>query len=231
MIANFVFLFQQIYFTVLNKRCNMFVKGELPLLGILRGISEEHINALVDICKKTGIKYLEVTMNTSDAGQLIRKMIQTAGDEIHIGAGTVRDKKELDEALLAGAEFIVSPSLIEEVVVTCVKEHVPVFPGALTPTEIHKSWSMGATMVKLFPAGLFGPGYIGMLKAPFNSVRIMVTGGVNEQNIAEYFRQGADAAAFGAGIFRMEWLKARKYDMIEEHLVALIQAYRGEILV
>jgi 2-dehydro-3-deoxyphosphogluconate aldolase/(4S)-4-hydroxy-2-oxoglutarate aldolase len=209
----------------------MFVKSELPLLGILRNISEEHIDPVVNICKKIGINYLEVTMNTKNAGKLIRKMIQTAGTEINIGAGTVLDKNDLSEALSAGACFIVSPSLVEDVLVTCVKRKIPVFPGALTPTEVHKAWDMGATMVKLFPAGLFGPAYIGMLKAPFHSIRIMVTGGVNEKNIAEYFRQGAEAAAFGAGIFRAEWLEKRKYDLIEEHLAALVRSYKGEVLV
>jgi 2-dehydro-3-deoxyphosphogluconate aldolase/(4S)-4-hydroxy-2-oxoglutarate aldolase len=209
----------------------MFLKDELPLLGILRGISEEQLEPVIDICNNTGIKYLEITMNTNNAAELIRKLNRLARNEIHIGAGTVVNKTEMVEALDAGAGFIVSPSLIEEVVVTCVKEQIPVFPGALTPTEVQKAWDMGATMVKVFPAGLFGPPYIGMLKAPLNSVKIMVTGGISEKNIADYFRKGADAAAFGAGIFKSEWLVSGKYDMIKEHLMELIRSYRGERIV
>jgi 2-dehydro-3-deoxyphosphogluconate aldolase/(4S)-4-hydroxy-2-oxoglutarate aldolase len=206
----------------------MFLKDELPLMGILRGVSEKHLVPVIDICKSTGIKYLEVTMNTNNAGIFIRKLNELARDTIRIGAGTVLNKVELKEALNAGAGFIVSPLLIEEVAITCVKEQIPVFPGALTPTEVYKAWDMGVTMVKVFPAGLFGPAYISMLKAPLNSVKIMVTGGVNEKNIAEYFRKGSDAAAFGAGIFKTEWLESEKYNLIEEHLTELIRAYRGE---
>jgi 2-dehydro-3-deoxyphosphogluconate aldolase/(4S)-4-hydroxy-2-oxoglutarate aldolase len=209
----------------------MFNKGELPILGILRGIYDMHIGALVEICKRSGIKYLEVTMNTNSAGQLIREMTTIAGTDLMIGAGTVLDKNGFYEALNAGAKFIVSPSLIDDVITTCVKENVPVFPGALTPTEVHKAWDMGATMVKLFPAGLYGPGYIKMLKAPFDSIKIMAVGGVNEQNIAEYFRQGADAVAFGAGIIRPEWLDKKRYDLIEKQLGILIQSYKGFVSV
>jgi 2-dehydro-3-deoxyphosphogluconate aldolase / (4S)-4-hydroxy-2-oxoglutarate aldolase len=90
---------------------------------------------------------------------------------------------------------------------------------------------MGAAMVKLFPAGLYGPGYIRALRGPFDKIKIMAVGGVNENNIAEYFRQGANAVAFGAGIVRPEWLDKSRYDLVEECIMALIQAYKGSISV
>jgi 2-dehydro-3-deoxyphosphogluconate aldolase / (4S)-4-hydroxy-2-oxoglutarate aldolase len=202
----------------------MFKKDELPILGILRGISEKDIVPIVNICKRTGIKYLEITMNTTGAVQLISKMISIAGTDLVIGAGTVLDTNDLRQALAAGARFIVSPSLVEEVVEACKREKILVFPGALTPTEVHKAWEMGASMVKLFPAGLYGPDYIQMLKAPFNSIKIMAVGGVNEKNAAEYFSKRADAVAFGAGIFRPEWLLQDRFELIEEHLNTFILA-------
>jgi 2-dehydro-3-deoxyphosphogluconate aldolase / (4S)-4-hydroxy-2-oxoglutarate aldolase len=208
----------------------MFKKDELPFLGILRGISRENISPLVDICKIRGIKYLEVTMNTDGAYELIREMTNVALGEIKIGAGTVLTMKDLQSALDAGAEFIVCPSLVEDIVTTCVREKVPVFPGALTPTEVHKAWNMGASMVKIFPAGLFGPEYFKMLKAPFNSVKLLAVGGINKQNIKFYFENGADAVAFGAGVFIPELLNKSRYADIAKHLDALVRVYRGDFL-
>ncbi len=207
----------------------MFAQNELPILGILRGIADKDILPLVDICKKVGVKYLEVTMNTKGACQLIRKLGSIAGNELKIGAGTILCNAELKDALESGAKFIVTPAVIEEVIVSCVEHGIPVFPGALTPTEVHKAWDMGATMVKLFPSGLLGPAYIKMLKGPFDKIKIIAVGGVDEKNITEYFRQGADAVAFGAGIVRPEWLNKNRYDLIEEHLSSFILAYKGLI--
>jgi len=207
----------------------MFKTDELPLLGILRGIVGNDIQPLIDICKKSGVKYLEITMNTKGAVDLIRSISTLVKDEFCIGAGTILGEKDLAEALLAGAKFIVTPSLNEAVIKSCVKQNIPVFPGAFTPTEVHKAWDMGATMVKLFPAGAFGPGYIRALRGPFDSIKLMAVGGVNEKNIGEYFKQGANAVAFGSGIIRPDWLEKQRYDLIEEHLKILVKSYSYSI--
>jgi len=205
----------------------MFTKDTLPILGILRGVSKDHISQVTDIFVRCGISYAEITMNTPGAADLIGEMVNKAGDRILIGAGTVLDMKSLDEALNAGARFIVTPALIDDVMDSCARRKIPFFPGALTPTEIHKAWKAGATMVKLFPGGLFGPGYIKVLKAPLESIKIMAVGGVNEQTIAGYFKNGADAVAFGAGIIHPEWLEKERFDLIEEKLNLMIKAYKS----
>ncbi len=205
----------------------MFSKDALPILGILRGITQKHLDPLISLFSEAGIRFMEVTMNTSGAAGLIKELISKAGDNIMIGAGTVISAEDMNEALDAGARFIVSPSIVDEVVETCVKSKIPVFPGALTPTEVLKAWNLGATMVKLFPSGIYGPGYIRALKGPFNFIRIMAVGGVNEKNISQFFKQGADAVAFGAGIVRPDWLEKERFDLISDRLNLLIKSYKA----
>jgi 2-dehydro-3-deoxyphosphogluconate aldolase / (4S)-4-hydroxy-2-oxoglutarate aldolase len=209
----------------------MFLKNELPILGILRGISQKDTKPLVDICKKAGLKYLEITMNTAHADNLIRSFKEESQGKIHIGAGTVLDRTNFKDATIAGAEFIVTPSVNEVVITLCRERNIPVFPGGLTPTEVHKAWSLGAEMVKLFPANLHGPGYIKSLRGPFEGIKIMAVGGVDDKNIGEYFKEGVNAVAFGAGIVRPEWLLKERYDLIEERILNLIRVYNGSVQV
>lgn len=198
---------------------------ELPVVGILRGIREEHLYNLVETIVSSGLKTVEITMNTPHAANLINKMISISGGNLLVGAGTVLNRHELFDALEAGAKFIVTPTIIDEVIEYCYLNSVPVFPGALTPTEIHKAWQLGATMVKVFPASLFGPGYFREIRAPLDKIALMAVGGVNCKNIAEYFTMGASAVAFGSSIFKKEYLKSKAYNQIEEQIRNLINAY------
>ena len=99
------------------------------------------------------------------------------------------------------------------------------FPGALTPNEIYKAWNLGATMVKVFPANVFGPSYIKDVKAPLNNIELLVCGGVSTSTIAEFFENGASAAAFGASIFKREWIENKRFDAIKNEISSLINAY------
>lgn len=209
----------------------MFGKDQLPILGIMRGIRKEDIEPLSKICITCGLEYVEITMNTELAPELISDLINVSENKISVGAGTVLNMSDLEKALKAGAKFIVSPSVIEDVIEECVRTKTPVFPGALTPTEVQKAWDKGATMVKLFPASLFGPGYIKELKGPFDKIRIMAVGGVSETNIRTFFENGAEAVAFGASIFNLKWMKEKQFNLIEERLNILIDSYSKMISV
>jgi 2-dehydro-3-deoxyphosphogluconate aldolase/(4S)-4-hydroxy-2-oxoglutarate aldolase len=199
---------------------------ELPIIGILRGIKEGHLEPLVGSAVESGLKCIELTMNTGDADKLIRKTVEMAGDKLVVGAGTVCNMNDLKKALDAGATFIVMPVVEEEIISYCVKAAVPVFPGALTPTEIFRAWDMGATMVKVFPASVFGPKYFREIKAPLGNIELMATGGVSADNIKEYFACGASAAAFGASIFRKEWIEKNDFGSIHKGVEAIIRGYR-----
>lgn len=198
---------------------------ELPVIGILRGIKEEQVEPVVEIINRSGLKCAEITMNTDGAGILMKKMIGLADNNLIIGAGTVVNTHDLNVALNAGAQFIVMPSIVEEVIEYCVSNKIPVFPGALTPTEIFRAWNMGAAMVKVFPAGVFGPKYFRDIKAPFGNIDLMATGGVSADNIAEFFEMGASGVAFGASIFKKEWLENKEYNKIEKGIKSIIKGY------
>ncbi|MBD3378915.1 MAG: 2-dehydro-3-deoxyphosphogluconate aldolase, partial [Candidatus Omnitrophica bacterium] len=165
----------------------------LPLMGILRGITERDIEPLLETAVDSGLRAFEITMNTEGAPKLIKKAVRISKGRISVGAGTVLGRGQLEEALDAGAGFIVTPGCDAEVVGECVREGIPVYPGALSPQEVITAWDSGASMVKLFPAGLFGPDYMRDLKGPFDKVRLMAVGGVRESNISEYFAAGASA--------------------------------------
>ncbi len=190
----------------------------LPLMGILRGADAEILEPLLETVIAAGLKTLEITMNTRDAASLIRKACAISKKRLTIGAGTVLDKESLKLALRAGATFIVMPVVVDEVLTYCVKNKIPVFPGALTPSEIYNAWQKGATMVKVFPAGLFGPEYFKEIKGPFNEIELLACGGVTPENLRFYFSNGASAVSFGASVFRKDWLLKRDFKSIEQNI-------------
>ncbi|MFO7658831.1 MAG: bifunctional 4-hydroxy-2-oxoglutarate aldolase/2-dehydro-3-deoxy-phosphogluconate aldolase [Bacteroidales bacterium] len=199
---------------------------ELPLMGILRGIKEEQLSQLTEAIIESGLKVVEITMNTSHAPYLLKRMTNLASGRLLIGAGTVLNRTDLFDALEAGAGFIVTPSIVKDVAEYCYLNSIPVFPGALTPTEIHTAWQMGAAMVKVFPASAFGPKYFKEILAPFNEIELMAVGGITDTNIAEYFSMGASAIAFGASVFKKEYLDANRYDAIVQDIKKLIAAWQ-----
>ena len=197
---------------------------QLPIMGILRGIDEEVIGPLTESILASGLKTVEITMNTAGAPLLIKKMKQAAGDNLTVGAGTVLSLDDVKSALDAGAAFIVLPTLIEEVVNYCKQNKIPVFPGALTPREIYNAWKAGASMVKVFPVKFFGSAYLKEVKGPFADIELLACGGVNESNIKDFFDNKASAVAFGASIFRQNWIKEGRFEDITGAIIALIKA-------
>ncbi len=199
----------------------------VPLLGILRGIGAEEVVPLAEVVADAGLPALEITMNTADAPALIRRLVAAARGRVMVGAGTVLSMAALDAALEAGATFIVMPTLVADVVARCRAADVPCFPGALTPQEIFAAWTAGATMVKVFPAGCFGPAYFKEVKGPFRDIELLACGGVDADNMGAYFAAGASAVAFGASVFRADWLRAGEYARIGEAVGQLVQACRA----
>ena len=111
----------------------------------------------------------------------------------------------------------------------CKRYGVAVMAGASTPQEIFNAWQAGATMVKVFPAGSFGPGYFKEVKGPFGDIELLACGGVSAENMSAYFAAGASAAAFGGSVFRAEWLARRDFQRIGEEVGKLVDACRAAI--
>jgi len=195
---------------------------KVPLLGILRGVEIDILEPLTESIVSSGLKIIEITMNTQAAAAAIKKTSKQAGSKLIVGAGTVLTVSDLKLAIDSGAKFIVSPVFVAGVVEYCVKNKIPVFPGALTPQEIYAAWRAGATMVKVFPARFFGPEYLKEVKAPLQDAELLACGGVTHENIRSYFANGASMAAFGASVFKKEWLLKKDFKLIEESIKALI---------
>ncbi len=196
---------------------------QLPIMGILRGVAVDIIEELTECVISAGLKTIEITMNTPAAPKLLDKLKSASKGVLNIGAGTVLDIEDLKKALDSGAEFVVSPVFLPEIVEYCRNKSIPVFPGALTPHEIYDAWSAGASMVKVFPAKFFGPTYFKEIKGPFADIELLACGGVNSKNIGEFFACGASAVAFGGSIFKKEWLDAREFTLIGEQIKKLVE--------
>ncbi|MFH1857059.1 MAG: bifunctional 4-hydroxy-2-oxoglutarate aldolase/2-dehydro-3-deoxy-phosphogluconate aldolase [Candidatus Omnitrophota bacterium] len=202
---------------------------KLPIMGILRGIKKEAIKPLSKTIISAGLKTVEITMNTDNAAKLIADMKRNSDGNFAVGAGTVLTMEDLRLALDNGAEFIVMPVLRRDITEYCVKNNIPVFPGAFSPQEIYDAWCAGATMVKVFPAKFFGPAYFKEIKAPFNKIELLACGGVTANNIGDFFYSGASAAAFGASIFKYNWIKAENFVLIEEEIKKIIEAFNFSV--
>jgi 2-dehydro-3-deoxyphosphogluconate aldolase / (4S)-4-hydroxy-2-oxoglutarate aldolase len=165
------------------------------------------------------IRCVEFTFTTPGA---LDAIAAAADSGAVVGAGTVLDERQAREAVAAGARFVVSPACVPELVGACRDEGIPVFLGALTPTEIHAAWAAGATAVKLFPAGNGGPGYLEQLRGPFPDVAFVPSGGINEGNAREYLAAGAVAVYAGGSLAPAELVAAGDHEEIARRAHAFV---------
>jgi len=199
-----------------------------PVMGIWRGVGVDAVEPLVEAVLRSGLETIEITMNSKDAPEIIRRAKEFAGSRLMVGAGTVLNMESLKLAIDSGATFIVTPVLINEVMEYCARNIIPVFPGALTPQEIYNAWNAGATMVKIFPSNVVGPEYFKEVKAPFDKIELMACGGVTSENIQRYFSCGASAVAFGSSIFRKEWILKKDFECIGKAIKRLMSQVSGD---
>lgn len=200
----------------------------VPVMGIARGLTLQQLENFLPAYMASGMNTLEVTIDTPDAAVLIARVKILGGDQLQVGAGTVRSLSDLELALQAGAEFIVTPILVRDVIRTCVDRGVPVFPGAFTPSEIFEAHALGAGMVKVFPASMLGPEYIRQIKAPLRDVLLMPTGGVDLKALKEYRAAGADAYGVGTPLFTKELLAKADHGAWLDHFRSFAAVFTGE---
>ncbi|NHE57519.1 bifunctional 4-hydroxy-2-oxoglutarate aldolase/2-dehydro-3-deoxy-phosphogluconate aldolase [Cyclobacterium plantarum] len=197
-----------------------------PIIAIFRNLDSDDLMQVASCFQAAGLSTMEITLNSVNATADISRLVEAFGDVLNIGAGTICDLNDMHEALDAGAQFIVTPISDIDVINFCVAQKIPVFPGAFTPTEIYKSWQMGATMVKVFPAGPMGPGYIKDIQAPLNEIKLLPTGGINEDNIQEYFEAGARAVGVGSALVPKNFLQKQDWEGLTRHLKSFFAAYQ-----
>ncbi len=199
----------------------------LPLLPILRGVDSNMLVSINEIMMQTNLKAIEITMNTPQASSLISELIGLSQGRYAVGAGTVLSVSDLKMALEAGASFIVTPVVNIEVISYCRSSSIPVFPGAMTPTEIYEAWKSGATMVKVFPSSILAAKYFEEIRGPFKDIKLLACGGVNSETIKSFFDNGADAIAFGGSIFNLDLLARNSINTIVESINTLIKSYKS----
>jgi 2-dehydro-3-deoxyphosphogluconate aldolase/(4S)-4-hydroxy-2-oxoglutarate aldolase len=188
-----------------------------PIVGIVRNLSMEAVKHILPVYRAAGLTTIEITMNTPGAADIIRYALANEQEGLNIGAGTVCTKEDLQEALDAGAQFIVTPVLNKKVIKSCVKKGVPIFPGAYTPSEIYSAWSLGAQVVKVFPATALGPEYIKDLRGPMNQLKLLPTGGVGLENMNEFLRAGATGLGIGGQLFDKKLIDNQDWDGLLLH--------------
>lgn len=171
-----------------------------PVVAIVRADDSEQALRLADACIAGGITALEVSLTTPAGIDVIRTLVERYGDGVVIGAGTVLDTETARLSILAGARFLLSPSLDEAVIRTCNRYQVVSMPGVATATEVVRAMEAGADIVKVFPGEAFGPGYLKALRAPLPHAPLMPSGGVTLENLASWFANGAVAVGVGGSI-------------------------------
>jgi 2-dehydro-3-deoxyphosphogluconate aldolase/(4S)-4-hydroxy-2-oxoglutarate aldolase len=170
------------------------------IVAVIRAPSGERLAEVAEALLAGGIDCMEVTFTVPHALDVLTQINNQIGDRALLGAGTVLDTETARAAILAGAEFIVSPSTDVNVIQLCNRYDKLIMPGALTPTEIITAWEAGADVIKIFPSDLTGPSYLKALHGPLPQVRLMPTGGVNLETAADFLRAGACALGIGGSL-------------------------------
>ncbi|SFL24757.1 2-dehydro-3-deoxyphosphogluconate aldolase / (4S)-4-hydroxy-2-oxoglutarate aldolase [Paenibacillus sp. 1_12] len=191
------------------------------IIAIVRGVEERHIIDLSQALLDGGIRAMEITLNTPGALAMITKLQAQFGDQMYIGAGTVLDIEDAKQAIAAGASYLVTPNTDEDVIRYAVEQGIPIFPGAMTPTEIVKAWKAGATAVKIFPGASLGLGYIKELQGPLNHIPMVAVGGVNEANIAQFIQAGCYGLGIGGSLINLQEIAAGNFTWIRDKAAAL----------
>lgn len=197
--------------------------------GIVAVVRSPDSGQLVEVCKALadgGVTVVEITMTVPDALEVVRQVRRALGDRVLLGAGTILDSETARAALLAGAEYLVAPTLDLDVIRLCQRYGKLVMPGCLTPTEILTAWQAGADIIKVFPAEVVGPGFFKAVRAPLPQVRLMPTGGVDLTTAADFLRAGACCLGIGSQLVEPKAVAAGNFDRIRELAGRYVQIVR-----
>lgn len=200
---------------------------EIGIVPVVRTESAEGAIRSIEAIYKGGIRAAEITMTVPGAIRALEKVADKFGDQIVLGAGTVLDPETARACMLAGAEFIVTPSLNLATIEICKRYSKVITPGALTPTEVLTAWQAGADLVKIFPCSAVGGAkYIKALRAPFPQIEMIPTGGVTLETVGDFLKAGAAAVAVGAELIDSAHIREGRYEVFEERARRFLEAVR-----
>ena len=201
------------------------------IVAVIRADSGETLADVAEALLAGGVEVMEVTFTVPDAVEVIKEVKRRIGDRILLGAGTVLDSETARTAILAGAEFIVSPSTDVKVIEMCKRYDKIVTPGVFTPTEVVTAWQAGADIVKVFPADIGGPSHLKALKGPLPQVKIMPTGGVDLTTAEDFLKAGACALGVGGALVEKDAVERRDMDRITslaKQYVEIVRNFRSQ---
>jgi 2-dehydro-3-deoxyphosphogluconate aldolase / (4S)-4-hydroxy-2-oxoglutarate aldolase len=173
---------------------------EQRLIAILRADSSDRLMPVLEVLFEGGLRTVELTMTTAGALDSMRGALTGAPNDAWIGMGTVLNRTTAEQAIKAGARFVVSPIVDEEVIAACVERRVPALAGAATPTEMVRARRAGASAVKVFPASVYGPTFLRQVLAPLPDLPLVPTGGIDIDQVPDYIRAGAMAVGLGGSL-------------------------------
>jgi 2-dehydro-3-deoxyphosphogluconate aldolase/(4S)-4-hydroxy-2-oxoglutarate aldolase len=200
---------------------------ELAVIPIVRTSSEGAALSIVGSVILGGINCVEITLTVPNALRAIEKVANEYGDRVLIGAGTVLDPETARSCMLAGAQFFVTPSLNLKTIELARRYSRPIFPGALTPTEIVSAWEAGADAVKVFPcSALGGAKYIKAVKAPFPQIELIPTGGVNLETVADFITAGSMAVGVGSELVDSHSINSGNYEIVSKRARQFLEIVR-----
>jgi 2-dehydro-3-deoxyphosphogluconate aldolase/(4S)-4-hydroxy-2-oxoglutarate aldolase len=216
----------------MDKQAILSLIFDIGIVPVIRTSSAESAIQSIEAIYRGGIRAAEITMTVPGAIKALEKIADQFGDSIVLGAGTVLDPATARACMLAGAQFFVTPALNIATIEMARVYSKPIFPGALTPTEVLAAWGAGADAVKIFPCSAVGGAkYIKALKAPFPQIEMIPTGGVNLDTTADFLKAGACAVAVGGELVDAKTIQEGHYEVFEERArqyLAIVKSVRAE---
>lgn len=203
---------------------------ESPLIAVLRARQAYDYDPVVKILVDAGIRSLEFTLSTPGTLEHFSALRQIVPTTVDLGVGTVTDLEQAEFALDAGADFLVTPTTNLQIVALACRRGVPIYPGGLTPTELHAGWTAGATAVKIFPASTVGVTYLSQLRGPFPDIQVIPSGGVEMADVEPWLQAGALAVSLGGPLIGNAFSGGSLTELAEraEHAVNLVSGFRSE---
>jgi 2-dehydro-3-deoxyphosphogluconate aldolase/(4S)-4-hydroxy-2-oxoglutarate aldolase len=202
------------------------------LVAVVRSPDSQQLVEVARALADGGASVVEITMSVPGALDVLRQVRHTLGDRVLLGAGTVLDAETARAVLLAGAEYVVAPTVNLDVIRLCRRYDKLVMPGAFTPTEILTAWEAGADIVKVFPADVLGPAFFKALRGPLPQVRVMPTGGVDLNTAAAFLKAGACCLGVGGQLVEPRAVAERNFDRIRDlarQYVTVVRQTRADL--
>jgi len=195
-------------------------------VAVLRVKEAEKLQRVIEAIYEGGVSVAEITMTVPNAIQLIEQMSNKLDKNIIIGVGSVLNSKTAEDAIKAGAKYVVSPIFKKEIIDTAHKHNIPAMPGCFTPTEIQTAFEYGADIVKVFPADVVGMEFFKAILAPMPHLKLMPTGGVTLANAGEWLKAGACAVGIGSALLDKKAIQENNYSILTENAKQIMKSIK-----